>query len=297
MSIISFWKKSITNKLIFVTSFLWVALAVVSIFFDLTISKGLYNSTAVLPKIIENFGEIPGALVGIFALFILGLNWEMKNKKIKILVFLAEVATSTFSIIFILNLILTADNINFNFISLLGEAILLGAILISLIGFYMFETKLRNFSKRHFLFGKVASITFVISGIFAEVAKRLWGRVRFENLASNFSNFTPWYIPQGITGGHSFPSGHAYLSAMTITLTILVLYNKRKWKKWFVGLLTGLFTVFICYERIIGGYHYLSDVVFGAFFTILTLLIVYNINSKNKKSKFPTTKPKKRKKK
>ncbi len=67
--------------------------------------------------------------------------------------------------------------------------------------------------------------------IFIQGVKYFWGRVRFRELDAAFSQFTPWYLPQGITGSDSFPSGHAAMGWMLLALLIL-LANKKQWMKY-----------------------------------------------------------------
>ena len=64
-----------------------------------------------------------------------------------------------------------------------------------------------------------------------QVVKYFWGRVRFRELDAAFLQFTPWYLPQGITGSDSFPSGHAAMGWMLLPLLIL-LANKKQWVKY-----------------------------------------------------------------
>jgi membrane-associated phospholipid phosphatase len=106
-----------------------------------------------------------------------------------------------------------------------------------------------------------------------QAIKFLWGRVRFRELDASFSQFTPWYLPQGITGFDSFPSGHAAMGWMLLAL--LVLFNQSKtWLKNFIFMLIIMWAVLLAYSRVVIGAHFASDVLFGSFFIILAYLIL-----------------------
>jgi len=99
--------------------------------------------------------------------------------------------------------------------------------------------------------------------IFIQGVKYFWGRVRFRELDAAFSQFTPWYLPQGITGFDSFPSGHAAMGWMLLALLIL-LANKKQWVKYSVFILISLWGVTLALSRVVIGAHYASDVLFGS---------------------------------
>ena len=104
-----------------------------------------------------------------------------------------------------------------------------------------------------------------------QIVKWFWGRVRFRELDAAFSQFTPWYLPQGTTGYDSFPSGHAAMGWILLALLILFT-NKKPWIKYLVFALIFLYAVVLALSRVIIGAHYASDVLFGSFFIIITFL-------------------------
>ena len=295
MQISKFWKERTANKVLLSVIIAWIVVAIIFAFYDLAISETLYNAASPVAQYVQYFGEIPGILFGLFALFTLGTNLEFNGKKNTKIFFIAEIAISVFLIYYVLNLILNYFQINFNYISFAGVPVFLGIVLVSLVGFHIFETKLSEFQKRKYLFAKVSVMTFVVAAFIVEVLKILWGRVRFRDLTAGFTNFTSWYLPQGITGGHSFPSGHAYLAWILIPLFLLFI-NKKGIGKWLVMGITIIYGFFISIERIIAGAHYASDVLFSAGIVIITFLIIYKAHFPEKGNS-PTGKGKKRKKK
>ena len=113
--------------------------------------------------------------------------------------------------------------------------------------------------------------------IFIQGVKYFWGRVRFRELDAAFSQFTPWYLPQGITGSDSFPSGHAAMGWMLLALLIL-LANKKQWMKYSAMVIIFLWGVTLALSRVVIGAHYASDVLFGSFFIIITFLVFSKIH-------------------
>ncbi len=110
--------------------------------------------------------------------------------------------------------------------------------------------------------------------------KHLWGRVRFRDLDSLYSNFTEWFIPNGINGNESFPSGHAAMGWMILPLLILV-QTKNIYMKTIVLLIIMSWGITLALSRVVIGAHYASDVLFGAFIILIvfSLLIKYSQNS------------------
>jgi membrane-associated phospholipid phosphatase len=114
--------------------------------------------------------------------------------------------------------------------------------------------------------------------IFIQIVKYFWGRVRFRELDSALSQFTPWYFPQGLTGFDSFPSGHAAMGWMLLALLIL-LANKKQWLRYSAFILIFIWAVVLAASRVVIGAHYASDVLFGSFFIITVFLILDNFKS------------------
>ncbi len=84
-----------------------------------------------------------------------------------------------------------------------------------------------------------------------------------ENVA-----FSSWYQPHFFSGYRSFPSGHTANATMIIMLAV---YFPKK-RKWLVPLLS-LWIIAVAVSRLFAGAHFLSDVLFGCFFTLLICYI------------------------
>ncbi|PJE81687.1 hypothetical protein COU58_01215 [Candidatus Pacearchaeota archaeon CG10_big_fil_rev_8_21_14_0_10_32_42] len=275
-----FWKRSIVNKLLVILPFIWILLAIVFAFYDLEISKFLFNSESSVGKLVEFFGEIPGIFFAIFALFVLNTNAKIKNKNYRKLFFLFQILLSSFLFIYSLNLIFDYFNINFSFLSLEGISVFLIFTLISLGGFYLFKIKFSKFSKKNYLFAKLSVILFILSGFIIQVLKFLGGRIRFADLAIDFSDFTPWFVFNGFTGSSSFPSGHAFFAWILIPLFLI--FPKKGYLRIATLILSFLFGIFISTFRVVSGAHFASDVLFSGGITLTLFLILYKTNFSNK---------------
>lgn len=74
---------------------------------------------------------------------------------------------------------------------------------------------------------------------------------------------------------HSFPSGHATSFA---TGGLFFAYVLSSWQKW-MGIVVGLFTIFLCYTRVTIGVHFPGDIfvgsIIGSVGAFLLLLYLY----------------------
>ena len=93
-----------------------------------------------------------------------------------------------------------------------------------------------------------------------------------ENLMLHFRNSLPGICPQGITGFDSFPSGHAAMGFMLLSILIL-LVNAKRWLKNSVLTIILLYGIVLALSRVVIGAHYASDVLFGSFFIILAFIV------------------------
>ena len=119
--------------------------------------------------------------------------------------------------------------------------------------------------------------------LFVQPIKIFWGRIRFRDLAENYSDFSAWYFPQGITGNQSFPSGHAAMGFMMIALFVFFA-DKAFYKRIIIKGLIISWALAVCASRVIIGAHFASDVLFGAFSMIISYLFIMNHTNKTLKS-------------
>jgi membrane-associated phospholipid phosphatase len=114
--------------------------------------------------------------------------------------------------------------------------------------------------------------------LFVQPIKLFWGRIRFRDLADNYSDFTAWYVPNGITGNQSFPSGHAAMGFMLMALFVFIA-DKSFYKRIIVKGIIISWALTVCVSRVVIGAHFTSDVLFGSFIMITTyLFLIHNAN-------------------
>ena len=256
------------SRLFIILLLVWIFLAVVLGIYDLDISKSIVNQNSNWAKFLENYGMIPGILVILSGMYIyysyIKINSGVWSYIQRVVLFVVSSG-----LIFHLFEIIIGEFVTNNLI-----VFLIVSFAISLIVFTTLHIKNQvqniltiGYSKVVLGMGLVGYVIF-IQGI-----KYFWGRVRFRELDAAFSQFTPWYLPQGFTGFDSFPSGHAAMGFILLPLLIL-LSNHIEWIKIFVFVLIFLWGVVLALSRLAIGAHYASDVLFGSFFIIMSFLLL-----------------------
>ena len=255
------------NILVILLFSVWIILAVVFGIYDLDISKQLVNQNSAWAKFLQDYGMIPGLLIifsGIYTYYSSIKSetdtWSIIKKIIFILVSIGLVFY-LFDILF--DNIASSHILTFSIISL--------AINFSIFIFIHIKRQIKNIFTIKFA-KVVVGVAFWGYVICIQVVKYFWGRVRFRELDTTFSQFTPWYLPQGITGFDSFPSGHAAMAWILLPLLILFT-NKKDWIKYLVFFLIFSWSVVLVLSRVVIGAHFASDVLFGSFFIIAVFLL------------------------
>lgn len=255
--------KNITLLFLFV-----IPLAILFGIYDLDISIQFVNQHSAWAKFLEDYGMIPGLLVILSGIFIYYSHIKSKTNLWsylqKVIFFLVGSGLTYYLFDILLNKIASDNMIAFLVISF--------SINLFILVLLHFKDQVKSiilikYSK------VVVGMAFFGYVIGIQVTKYLWGRVRFRELDAAFSQFTPWYLPQGITGFDSFPSGHAATGFMLLSLLIL-LNNKKQWIKSLTLIVIISWGILLSTSRVVIGAHFASDVLFGSFFIILTYLIL-----------------------
>jgi membrane-associated phospholipid phosphatase len=261
------------TKIILLSAF--VPLVIISSFLlnDLEISKSLYNPENNFAIFIQQYGELPGVFVLAIASTIWGFNNKSYQSKFRILIIITSALVTTFLILYSIYMIffyLINPLILFNQykIAILIPVLFFLLIYVFLLSFINFNSaiKIKTFAKTTLLTGLLGYCLFV------QPLKIFWGRIRFRNLDALYSNFSDWYLPNGINGNQSFPSGHAAMGFMLLPLLILV-WNKKPIIKSLVIALVCMWGILVCLSRIVIGAHYATDVLFGSASMIIAFLI------------------------
>jgi membrane-associated phospholipid phosphatase len=278
--------KKISNKATaYYLIIVWVIAAFLLESSDLWISINLYNPTTTWAIFLEKFGEIPGLLVVLTGIHIYIVTLKASSN-IKTILFNGFLLTTgsliTLYIFWLISLALSESIGLFNG----NKGYFFLAAIVSNIFISLLFRKRYKFSKKSILFSRIAFKTFFYGYLLiATPLKIFWGRIRFRDLAENYSDFTPWYWPNGITGNQSFPSGHAAMSFMLIVLFVFFM-DKPFYKRIILKGLVLSWGLAVCASRVVIGAHFTSDVLFGAMIVIVTYLFLINNANKTIKSEY-----------
>lgn len=261
------------KQIIYPLIIVWCVLAGYFAFSDLQISNSIVNPNAGWAVFLELYGELPGAFIVLSGLIIYIVNYSSSSLINRISVITLFLIGSTAVLIYIIFVILwgLTGNQDFFFDNL---------FFLATVSFFFASTIVIilkiiavNFSPAVLLTSKVITAMSLIGYlIFIQMIKIFWGRLRFRDLNVLQSGFTEWYLPQGITGGESFPSGHAAMAWMLLPL-ILLIPKKNKIVKIFTTGLIVAWGIAVPLSRVVIGAHYASDVLFGTFIIIISFFM------------------------
>jgi len=250
---------SMVSKLTLLVLVSWIILAIIFGIYDLNISIAVVDETSAWGNFGAVYGELPGwALIGIALATLIG--GYIKNLKLQ--------KTPALIIIVIGLLFIIFDDDFYQGFSLIIPVII-----------YTIITWNKDWKNYRTLAGIISFLAIINPLLFVQTFKILCGRVRFRNLEVGFTNFTPWFLPQGITGDKSFPSGHTAMSFMLLPLLIPLskMYLSNHSKKFLALMLIIVvigWALFVAASRVIVGAHYASDVLFsGGAACIITILL------------------------
>lgn len=265
-------KKYQTKTTIYFLFVLWLVLAFLFESSDLLLSNYFYNPSSSWAKFLEQFGEIPGLIVGLVAIYIYFTSNKLSSNSKKILVYFFLMLISTAGVIYLNYLIISnVFGVRFNSSSEV-TILILGSSLINFIALIYIKRKLK-FSAAHFLFSRIVLRMLTFGYLLTTLPlKFLWGRIRFRDFKGDYSNFTTWYLPNGINGNDSFPSGHAAMAWLLISLFILLAHKPIFQRTAIKSVIIGYISL-VCFSRIVIGAHFASDVLFGSMFMISAFVV------------------------
>ena len=243
----------------------WAILAILFAFTDLGISQKFFHPETKWALFLENYGQIPGTLVGLLGMNVLlrlqnGKSWKSVLAIIGLVLFI------------LLSGFIVGGELQGQQSGQEASPILSAIIgLVLAVGMQVWfrltpEAKMQKFKTP----ALVVVFLILLSGFVTTwTLKFLWGRWTYRDIvdAGNLALFTPWYLPQGINGHNSFPSGHTNF-ALTVLPLLLLIPQKSKWiyPAWVLVLIWSTVNAL---SRIVVGAHFASDVLFGAGQTIL----------------------------
>lgn len=276
--------KKISNKTTaYYFILVWITAAFLLESSDLWISINLYNPNADWAIFLQKYGEIPGLVVVLIGvhIYIVTIKASSNIKTILFTGFL--LTTGSLITIYILAALSLALNESWIFFNTNRNYFFLTAVILNILISLLFRKRYK-YSKKSVLFSRISFRTFFYGYLLiATPLKIFWGRIRFRDLAENYSNFTPWYMPNGITGNDSFPSGHAAMSFLLIVLFVFFM-DKAFYKRIILKGLIISWGIVVCASRVVIGAHFTSDVLFGAMIMIVIYLFLINNADKTLKS-------------
>lgn len=265
------WERSFTRTLLYVLLIVWGVCAVIFAFWDLQISIILVDQNSLWARFIADYGEIPGTISIIIAIFILNRIRDKSNIRKNLLL-----SSFIFFILLwqFLSLFMKISR-NDSFIKNLNIILIsfFGIIIIILI--YLLNNVSISYFQKYSTISRITLwLAFLNPFLFVQSVKILWGRVRFRDLAPDYANYTPWYLPNGITGHKSFPSGHTAMGWMLLPIILLTLDKGWKAKLLLVAIVLSWGFV-VALGRVVIGAHYASDTLFSSGVALFGYILLY----------------------
>lgn len=250
-------KEKIFNNRTNIFILLYAVLLGIAGIFDLQISQFLVNENSGWAKVFEDYGELPGIVTMLSAIFIYQKSKKHSSNARSILYSFILLYSAFILFIYIGYILLKP------FIYSVIPVVIFSSML-TLISVLLVKTLKVTFSEDALNFSKVTLLMGVFGYIlFVQPLKVFWGRVRFRDLDILHSNFTAWYVPNGITGNESFPSGHSAMAFILIAFFILF-KEKNIITRYGVYIFILMWAFAVAASRIVIGAHYFSDVIVGS---------------------------------
>lgn len=235
---------------------------------DYQLALKMMNENSRFGEFFYRFGELPAILGLLFSVSILYSN---KQCTIFTLTSLLAVSFVTFfvPIRYIYKSTETAIPVD-----IMAMVYILSVILFITV-VYLSKKIDRNRVKRWLKPALILLILISLELILVNVLKIIWGRPRMRSLES-MDQFKYWYqLTPPARGGEfkSFPSGHTANGFVALTWSLFIPKSKELIKRviFLLGLLWGCF---VAISRIITGAHFLSDVMVGAYITVMLYYLI-----------------------
>lgn len=249
---------------------IFISLCFVFNAYDLDISIALTKYYNGFFEFFDDYGEMP---IYIGPILFGGVGYYLCNKKYQKGLF----AGLTFGAYLVaISKVIHNHNLPLDVLSI-GVSVIAAAIL-SFVTIYLFtKMKRENINK----IKDIALLGFmvtVISFTCTEILKYTWGRVRFRDLSTDYSEFTRLFHINGLTGHKSFPSGHTNAGTSILLIALLVpRFTDKKWIKYLVTAFCFIYIATLAVSRIIVSAHYASDVLCGFVVGFTTLCVTHMI--------------------
>lgn len=261
------------NKALWISVTVFVLLAVIFAFTDWQISQALYNPESGRAHFLEGYGQLPGSFLGFISGSILLRTYRTEKNAKSILGVIGLFLATAFA-----GLGFFGDAFGAQTGAELNIPLILGVALAALI---LVQVILRHFPletvSQYKNAAKVGLMLMFVAGFVTVWAIKIpWGRWTYRDIldAGNTALFTPWYLPQGSNGHHSFISGHTALSFVAMGY-ILFLKKGSNTRNILLPVLL-LWGIVGALSRVVIGAHFASDTLFGAGQTLLWFWLLKN---------------------
>lgn len=267
-------KENIFNNLTNLVILLYAALLGIAGIYDLQLSVLFFNEHSGWAKVMEDYGELPGIITILTAIFIYHKK-KKHSSNARTILYSFILTYSAFMLFTYIGNVLLKPLVN-SF-----QPVIIFASVLTLISVFLVKKLKVNFSETAFDFSKVVLLMGIFGYVlFVQPLKMFWGRVRFRDMDVIYSNFTNWYVPNGITGNESFPSGHTAMGFLLISYFIFF-RDKKVLAKYSVYTFILLWAIIVAASRVVTGAHFLSDVIVGS----MGMVFVYLYFSKPERTK------------
>lgn len=249
---------------------------IIGTFADLKLDQAIYNPDSRFAIFFENFAEVPMYLIAPFAGTVMFWARPTEVRKTSIITGVVwTLVTLAGSVVFLIEMGEDWFGEDFSTVALIFIGIAFAAVVLFAGQFIKKDVmiKLQPLA----IMGIVYLLCMIVLG---EVLKTLWGRARYRDMVNGtdgltLDDFSLWFIPQGLTGNRSFPSGHTYSAAMTVIASSLAdrFRSLKKYQPLFF-IIPAIFTILTAASRLVAGAHFISDVAVGAMLSVTVYLLL-----------------------
>ncbi|MBO5774083.1 MAG: phosphatase PAP2 family protein [Clostridia bacterium] len=289
---------------------IFVAIAIVTAFFDLEINKALDNTKSLYGQYFANLGELPTYITAPILGGILFYQDFGKSSKQKF--FINKVAGAIITFVGYLAAIymwfwdnFVSESVMYSIIYIIVFSLIMSFL--TILAFHAVPSEKRS---KVFWFAVFLAIVAAFGNAIVQVMKFTWARQRYRTMTPgnpqygvglheiypgyDYDGYTPWYIinsfvkPEIRTEQYmalfdadhisspfqSFPSGHTVAAAASFGLIIVPdLFPEVKKFKWVFWTVPMVYTGLVGLSRVVNTAHYLSDALFGYYvgFGVATL--------------------------
>ena len=261
-----------TKKALIVLIAVYAVLMAVFAFTDLSISLSIVNMESLWGRSAEILSEIPVDIMMMLSFAVLFVTRKRGRKGILHFLFTAICIIGMMEYAFFISFF------SLKYISTKLSLILGGVtcIPLSILSILLVKKITEGREEKWKRAAAIVVLSVLCEEVIVNVLKIVVSRPRMRDLTDPLSQFVPWYRPfSSALGGDSFPSGHTAKAAGVFLLVLLCdVYENLREKKYIFVAAGIVWTLFIALGRIIRAAHFASDVTSGAFFMLLSFILV-----------------------